>query len=87
VGNGNILRNGIILNNNNIDINNGKVLSLDNTFKGEIYIISTDKVFNFVKEASEIELDKKSDYSFKEILTPLSQTLFFFTENDVKDNE
>ena len=49
--NGNILRNGIILNNNNIDINNGKVLSLDNTFKGEIYIISTDKVFNFVKEA------------------------------------
>ena len=50
--NGNILRNGIILNNNNIDINNGKILSLDNTFKGEIYIISTDKVFNFVKEAS-----------------------------------
>ena len=49
--NGNILRNGIILNNNNIDINNGKVLSLDNTFKGEIYIISTDKIFNFVKEA------------------------------------
>jgi hypothetical protein len=26
-------------------------------------------------------LDAKSDYSFKELLTPLSQTLFFFTED------
>ena len=49
--NGNILKNGVVLN-NNIDINNGKILNLDNTFKGEIYIISPDKIFNFVKEAS-----------------------------------
>lgn len=33
----------------------------------------------------EIAFDKKSDYSFKEILNPVSQTLFFFTENEVKE--
>ena len=41
--------------------------------------------YDFVNEVADIELEKKSDYSFKEILTPLSQTLFFFTENDVKE--
>ena len=41
--------------------------------------------YDFVTEAPEIELDKKSDYAFKEILTPLSQTLFFFTENVIKE--
>ncbi|MGX8687194.1 MAG: anaerobic sulfite reductase subunit A, partial [bacterium] len=41
--------------------------------------------YDFVEEACEIELEKKSDYAFKELLTPLSQTLFFFTENEVKE--
>ncbi len=33
----------------------------------------------------EIVFDKKAEYSFKEILTPISQTLFFFTENSIKE--
>ena len=41
--------------------------------------------YDFVTKASEIELEKKSDYAFKELLTPLSQTLFFFTEEEVKE--
>ncbi|MBQ6971359.1 MAG: anaerobic sulfite reductase subunit A [Synergistaceae bacterium] len=41
--------------------------------------------YDFVHEAGEIELSTKSDYAFKEILTPLSETLFFFTEQSVKD--
>ena len=41
--------------------------------------------YDFFTEAAEIELEKKSDYAFKEILTPLSETLFFFTENEVKE--
>ena len=41
--------------------------------------------YDFINDAAELELDKKSDYAFKEILTPLSETLFFFTENDVKE--
>ena len=41
--------------------------------------------YDFISEAAEIEMEKKSDYAFKEILTPLSETLFFFTENEVKE--
>ena len=48
---------------------------------GEGRFTDTDVIrYEFVTDASEIELQKKSDYSFKEILTPLSETLFFFTE-------
>ena len=44
-------------------------------------------LYDEVKDGSEIELIKKSDYSFKEALTPLSETLFFFTENQVKETD
>lgn len=33
----------------------------------------------------EIVFDQKSDFSFKEVLLPLSETLFFFTEDQVKE--
>lgn len=33
-----------------------------------------------VNSIDQVVFDKKSDFSFKEILTPISQTLFFFTE-------
>ncbi len=53
---------------------------------GEGRFADTDVVrYDFVACADEIELEKKSDYSFKEILTPLSETLFFFTEEQVKE--
>lgn len=38
-----------------------------------------------IAAASDIVFDRKSDYSFKEILTPISQTLFFFTEGETKE--
>ncbi len=38
-----------------------------------------------INSIEEIEFEKKSEFSFKEILTPVSQTLFFFTENEVKE--
>lgn len=38
-----------------------------------------------VRSVEEIVFDKKSEYSFKEILLPLSQTLFYFTEDSVKE--
>lgn len=40
-----------------------------------------------IDSVEEIVFDKKSNYSFKEILLPLSQSLFFFTEDDVKEAE
>lgn len=44
-------------------------------------------LYDEVKHADEIELSAKSDYSFKEFLTPLSETLFFFTENQCRETE
>ena len=41
--------------------------------------------YSTVNSVSEIVFDEKSDYSFKEVLTPVSQTLFFFTEDQWKE--
>lgn len=38
-----------------------------------------------VSSIEEVVFDKKSQYSFKEVLTPSSQTLFFFTEDETKE--
>ncbi len=38
-----------------------------------------------ISSIDEIVFDKKSNYSFKEVLTPISQTLFYFTEDEVKE--
>lgn len=48
---GNILRNGLRISSRNVDINTGKILNLSNTFKGEIYIINPNKLFNFIRNA------------------------------------
>ena len=54
--------------------------------KGAGRFTDTDVVlYDWVTEASGIVLDRKSDYSFKEFLTPLSETLFFFTEDSTKE--
>ncbi len=37
-----------------------------------------------ISAAEEIVWDEKSDYSFKEVLLPVSQTLFYFTEDQTK---
>ena len=41
--------------------------------------------YDYVRGLDEFELDKKSDYAFKEVLTPLSETLLYFTENETKE--
>ena len=56
--------------------------------KGEGRFTDTDVVrYDYVKEFGEIELEKKSDYSFKEVLLPVSGTLFYFTEDKVTEPE
>lgn len=53
---------------------------------GEGRFTDTDVVrYDFITSADELELEQRSDYAFKELLTPLSQTLFFFTENETKE--
>lgn len=41
--------------------------------------------YGTIQRISDVVFDQKSDYSFKEVLLPLSQTLFFFTEDQVKE--
>lgn len=38
-----------------------------------------------ITDLAEIEFAEKSDYSFKEVLLPISETLFYFTENEMKE--
>lgn len=40
-----------------------------------------------IKSISEIVLDRQSDFSPKEAYYPISQTMFYFTEDDVRDSE
>ena len=42
-------------------------------------------IYDEISNPEDIELNKKSDYASKEFLTPLSETLFYFTENEVKE--
>lgn len=48
---GNVLKNGKILTKNNIDMDNGKILNLDGSFKGNIFIINPEALYKFAKEA------------------------------------
>lgn len=43
--------------------------------------------YGTVRSVSEVVFTEKSQYSFKEVLTPISQTLFFFTEGEVKESD
>lgn len=55
---------------------------------GQGRFTDTDVIYyDHVKDASEIELEEKQDYSFKEALTPLSETLLYFTENHLNEAE
>lgn len=46
----------------------------------------TDSVhYGEIKSIDEIVFDQKSDFSFKEILLPISETLFYFTEDSVME--
>lgn len=40
-----------------------------------------------ITSVSENVLDRQSDFSPKEIYYPVSQTMFYFTEDNVKDGE
>ncbi|WP_317310533.1 anaerobic sulfite reductase subunit AsrA [Clostridium thermobutyricum] len=55
-------------------------------FEGKGRFSETDMIrYGEIKDLSEIVFDKKSDFSSKEIITPITQTLFFFTEDEFKE--
>lgn len=48
----------------------------------------TDSIrYSEVKTIDEMELQEKSSHSFKEALIPISETLFFFTEDSIKESD
>jgi anaerobic sulfite reductase subunit A len=54
--------------------------------KGKGTFSDTDRVrYGQIDTAEEIVFDAKSDFSFKEVLLPISETLFFFTEDSIKE--
>lgn len=56
------------------------------TMKGKGAFSDTDCVcYGEAASLEDIEFGEKSRFTFKEFLTPLSQTLFFFTEDEVKE--
>lgn len=57
-------------------------------FQGGGSFSDTDCVrYDIIHSMDEIVFDRKSQYSFKEVLVPISQTLFYFTEDTVKETE
>ena len=55
-------------------------------FSGEGEFSDTDSIrYSEINTVEEIELNEKSAHTFKEALLPISETLFFFTEDSVKE--
>ncbi len=53
---------------------------------GEGRFKDTDVIrYDFVDSYDEVEMDKRSDFSYKDIVTPLSESMFFFTEDQIRE--
>lgn len=57
-------------------------------FEGEGCFSDTDSIrYGMVHNIDEIMWEKKSEYSFKEVFIPVSETLFYFTEDTVQESK
>ncbi|MEG0377085.1 MAG: anaerobic sulfite reductase subunit AsrA [Eubacterium sp.] len=55
-------------------------------YKGAGAYSDSDRIeYGEIQKIEDIEFDKKSDFSFKEVLFPQSEVLFYFTEDDIKE--
>ena len=73
---------------NNIfeDLSKEYVIYAPKLFEGEGSFSDTDRVrYGEIKTIDDIVFDKKVEYSHKEVLIPISETLFFFTEDSIKE--
>ena len=62
------------------------VIYAPKNFKGQGTFSDTDRIrYGTIKQVEEIEFNQKSSFSYKEVLLPITQTLFFFTEAEVKE--
>jgi anaerobic sulfite reductase subunit A len=73
---------------NNIfeDLSKEYLIYAPKLFEGEGTFSDTDRVrYGEIKTIDDIVFDKKAQYSYKEVLLPISETLFFFTEDSIKE--
>lgn len=55
-------------------------------FEGAGTFSDTDRVrYGEINKIEEIEFNKKSEFSYKEVLLPITQTIFFFTEDNIQE--
>jgi anaerobic sulfite reductase subunit A len=68
------------------DLSKEYVIYAPKLFEGEGSFSDTDRVrYGEIKTIDDIVFDKKAEYSHKEVLIPISETLFFFTEDSIKE--
>ncbi|NOW93218.1 anaerobic sulfite reductase subunit A [Clostridium beijerinckii] len=68
------------------DLSKEYVVYAPKLFKGEGSFSDTDRVrYGEIKTIDDIVFDQKAQYSYKEVLLPISQTLFYFTEDSIKE--
>lgn len=70
------------------DLSKEYLLFAPKRFEGQAPYSDLDSIrYGEVQSIEEMELDKKSHYSMKEVFYPISETLFYFTENTVTESE
>lgn len=68
------------------DLSKEYVVYAPKLFEGEGSFADTDRVrYGEIKTIDDIVFDQKAQYSYKEVLLPISQTLFYFTEDSIKE--
>ena len=68
------------------DLSKEYIVYAPKLFAGEGTYSDTDRVrYGEIKTIDDIVFDKKAQYSYKEVLLPISETLFFFTEDSIKE--
>ena len=68
------------------DLSKEYVIYAPKLFEGEGTYSDTDRVrYGEINRIDDIVFNQKAQYSYKEVLLPISQTLFFFTEDTIKE--
>lgn len=68
------------------DLSKEYIIYAPKLFEGGGTYSDTNRVrYGEVKTIEDIVFDKKAEYSHKEVLLPISETLFFFTEEAIKE--
>lgn len=68
------------------DLSKEYVIYAPKTFEGQGTFSDADRIrYGEINAIDEIVFDKKAEYSYKEVLLPISQTLFYFTEDSIKE--